>query len=105
MPPSYWNYYFEVDPATNKARPKNLFRDGRKPTNQIYSDMLMAEPEELGLPKTAGELRVIVNGRLAKSFSAYEQSPDDHGIDANGRKLNRIVYRWNGTYYVQQSRR
>lgn len=100
MPPSYWNYYFEIDPATNKALPKKLFREGRKLTNQIYSDMLMAEPQELGLPKTASELRVIVNGRLARSFSAYEQSPDDHGIDANGRKLNRIIYRWNGSYFV-----
>lgn len=99
MPPSYWNYYFEIDPATNKALPKKLFREGRKLTDRIYSDMLMSEPEELGLPKTASELRIIVNGRLAKSFSAYEQSPDERGIDANGRKLRRIIYRWNGRYY------
>ncbi len=105
MPPSYWNYYFEISPATNRALPKNLFRDGRKPTNQIYSDMLMADPEEVGLPKNANELRIIVNGRLARSFSAYEQSPDDRGLDANGRKLLRIVYRWNRRMYVQQSRR
>jgi len=101
MPPSLINYYFEIDPATNKALPKNFFREGRKPTNQIYSDMLMAEPQDLGLPKSAGELRIIVNGKLTPTFSAYEQSPNDRGIDANGRKLRRIVYRWNGTVYAR----
>ncbi len=100
MPPSLINYYFEIDPATNKAVPKNFFREGRKPTNQIYSDMLMAEPQDVGLPKSATELKVIVNGRLAQSFSAYEESLTNRGIDANGRKLHRIVYRWNGRMYV-----
>ena len=100
MPPSFINYYFEIDPATNKALPKNFFRDGRKPTNQIYSDMLMAEPQDVGLPRNATELKIIVNGKMAQSFSAYEESPDERGIDANGRKLRRIVYRWNGRIYV-----
>jgi len=101
MPPSLINYYFEIDPVTNKALPKNFFREGRKPTNQIYSDMLMGEPKDFGLPKNAGELRIIVNGKMAQSFSAYEESPNDRGIDANGRKLRRIVYRWNGTVYAR----
>ena len=101
MPPSLINYYFELDPATNKAGAKNFFREGRKPTNQIYSDMLMAQPEEVGLPKNASELKIIVNGRMAQSFSAYEESPNDRGIDANGRKLRRIVYRWNGRFYAR----
>jgi len=100
MPPSLINYYFEIDPATNKALPKNFFRAGRKPTNQIYSDMLMAEPQEVGLPRNATELKVIVNGRLAPSFSAYEESLNHRGIEANGRRLHRIVYRWNGRIYV-----
>ncbi len=100
MPPSLINYYFEIDPATNRALPKNFFREGRKPTNQVYSDMLMAEPQEVGLPKNASELRVIVNGKMARSFSAFEESSNDRGIDANGRKLHRIVYRWNGRIYV-----
>jgi hypothetical protein len=101
MPPSLINYYFEIDPATNQALPKNFFREGGKPSNRIYSDMLMAEPQELGLPKSASELRIIVNGKMAQSFSAYEESPNDRGIDANGRKLRRIVYRWNGTVYAR----
>lgn len=98
MPPSLINYYFEIDPATNKALPKNLFRDGRKPTNQVYSDMMMGDPKDFGLPKDATELNVIRQGRLALSFSAYEEN-ERGGIDANGRKLRRIVYRWNGHSY------
>ncbi len=100
MPPSLVNYYFEIDPATNKARPRNLFRDGRKPTNQVYSDMIMGEPKDFGLPKDAVELNVIRQGRLASSFSAYEETENGR-IDANGRKLRRIIYRWNGRVYVR----
>jgi hypothetical protein len=37
-------------------------------------------------------------------FSAYLASPDDRGIDANGRKIQRVVYRWNGRYYTGLSR-
>jgi hypothetical protein len=100
MPPSLVNYYFEIDPATNKALPRNLFRDGGKPTNQIYSDMMMGEPKDFGLPTDAAELNVIRQGRLAPSFSAYEESERGR-IDANGRKLRRIVYRWNGRSYTR----
>jgi len=101
MPPSLINYYFEIDPATNKAVAKNLFRDGRKLTNQVYSDMMMGEPKYFGLPKDAMELSVIRQGHFASSFSAYEESERGR-IDANGRKLRRIVYRWNGRSYVRQ---
>jgi len=99
MPPSFVYYYFAIDPKTNKAEPKNIFRRGNKLTNKIYSDMLMAEPKDVGLPGDASELNIIRNGRLASSFSAYEQ--DDRGrIDASGKRMNRIVYRWNGRFYV-----
>lgn len=100
MPPSLVNYYFEIDRATNQALPKNLFREGRKPTNQVYSDMMMGEPKDFGLPKDAVELNVIRQGRLAASFSAYEESERGR-IDANGRKLRRIVYRWKGRFYAR----
>lgn len=100
MPPTLINFYFVIDPKTNQAVPKNLFRDGNKPTNTIYSAMLMSDPGDLGLPKNASELRVISNHRLAQTFSAYDE--DDSGkIDSNGRKLRRIVYRWNGRFYVR----
>ena len=95
FPPSVTSYFFELDPATNKAHPKNLFKEGSKLTNQIYSDMLMGEPKDLGLPPDATELNIIRNHRLAPTFSAYAQ--DDKGkIDG---RLRRIIYRWNGRFY------
>jgi len=54
--------------------------------------------KDLGLPPGTGELKIIRRHRLAPSFSAYEE--DEHGrIDDNGRRLRRIVYRWNGRFY------
>src|ERR1700687_3982413 len=100
MPPSFVYYYFEIDPKTNKAIPKKIFKDGKKLTNEIWSAMLLSEPQDLGLPKDATELNIIRNKRLAPSFSAYEE--DERGkIDANGRKFRRIVYRWNGRFYAR----
>lgn len=102
MPPSRLYYYFAIDPVTNKALPAKIFKDGKKLTNEIYSDMLMDDPADLGLPKAATELNIIRNGRLAPSFSSYEV--DDRGrIHGNqNRNLNRIIYRWNGRFYVPQ---
>lgn len=100
MPPSMVFYYFAIDPVTNKAVPKKMFKDGNKFTNQIYSDMLMAEPKDAGLPANASELNVIVNGRLAPSFSAYHQ--DDQGrVKVNDQRFRRIIYRWNGSFYTR----
>src|ERR1043166_2535457 len=100
MPPSLVSYYFGIDPVTNKALPKKIFKVGNKLTNEIFSEMLMAEPKDIGLPASASELNIIVNGRLAPSFSAYEQ--DDHGrIKANDQRFRRIIYRWNGSFYTQ----
>jgi hypothetical protein len=100
MPPSLYYYYFAIDPRTNKAVPKKMFKDGKKLTNEIYSDMLMDYPRSFGLPKDASELNIIRKGRLAPSFSAYEVS--EHGrIHGNqNQNLNRIIYRWNGRFYV-----
>jgi len=98
MPPSMVYYYFTLDPVTNKAVPRKIFKEGNKLTNQIYSDMLLADPRDAGLPANASELNVIVKGRLAPSFSAYDAN--EHGrIEASGRKFHRIVYRWNGRFY------
>jgi len=100
FPPSLLSYYFAIDPKTNQAVPKNIFKEDNKLTNEIYSDMLMGEPKDFGLPKDAVELNIIRNGRLAPAFSAYEQ--DEHGkIDD---RLNRIIYRWNGKFYVRSRR-
>ncbi len=98
MPPSMVYYYFTIDPVTNKAAPKKIFKDGNKFTNQVYSDMLLADPKDIGLPANASELNVIVNGRMAPSFSAYDQNERGR-IEASGRKFHRIIYRWNGRFY------
>src|SRR6266511_4016519 len=100
MPPGLTYYYFRVDQDTGKAVPKNLFRDGKKLSNKIYSAMLFGKPADFGLPKNAGELGVIRRSRLAATFSAYED--DEQGpVDDNGRRLRRVVYRWNGRYYAK----
>ncbi|HLN97272.1 MAG TPA: hypothetical protein VK208_02200 [Pyrinomonadaceae bacterium] len=99
MPPGLTYYYFRIDRNTGKAMPKNLFRDGKKLSNEIYSAMLFGKPDDFGLPKDAGELDVIRGTRLAQTFSAYEDI-EGRGIDDNGRKLRRIVYRWNGRFYT-----
>jgi hypothetical protein len=100
FPPALVSYYFAIDPRTNHAVPKKIFKEDNKLTNEIYSDMLMGDPKDFGLPKDATELNIIRNGRLAPSFSAYEQ--DEHGkIDD---RLTRVIYRWNGKFYARSAR-
>jgi hypothetical protein len=100
MPPSLISYYYVIDGATNHAVPKKIFKVGNKLTNEIYSEMLMAEPQDIGLPASASELNIIRNGTLAPSFSAYEQ--DDQGrVKANDQRFRRLVYRWNGKFYAR----
>ena len=99
MPPSMVYYYFVIDPVTHKAVPKKIFKEGNKLTNVIYSDMLLADPKDAGLPANASELNVIVKGRLAPSFSAYDQNERGR-IEASGRKFHRVIYRWNGRFYL-----
>jgi hypothetical protein len=96
MPPSMVYYYFVIDPKTNNVLPRKMFKRRTKLTNEIYSEMLLGEPKDFSLPKDAGELNIIRKGRLAPSFSAYEQ---------DGKKMNRIVYRWNGRFYVARQRK
>jgi hypothetical protein len=103
MPPTLVYYYFVIDPKTNKAVPKKLFKEGAKLTNEIYSAMLFSEPKDLGLPKDDGELKIIHRHRLAPTFSVYEES-ERGKIDDNGRKLRRIIYRWNGRFYAVRNR-
>jgi len=101
MPPSLASYFFVIDPGTSKAMPKKLFKDGNRLTNRVYSAMLLSDPADLGLPKDASEMKVIRSNSLAPSFSVYEET-DLGKIDANGRKLRRIVYRWNGKFYARR---
>jgi len=103
MPPRSVNYYFTIDPKTNRAIPKNLFREGKRLTNEIHSALLFAEPVPLGLPPDANMLKIIKNKALVKSFSTFED--DERGaIDNLGQKLRRVVYRWNGRFYLHPPR-
>jgi len=97
MPPSLVSYFFAID-RQGRATPKKIFRTGGRLTNEIYSAMLMAEPSDLNLPDNASELNIIRKGKLAPSFSAYEEH-ERGAIDANGRKLRRVVYRWKARFY------
>lgn len=100
FPPSLVSYYFAINPKTNLAVPKKIFKEENQLTNEIYSDMLMGDPKDFGLPKDATELNIIRNGRLAPTFSAYEQ--DEHGkIDD---RLRRVIYRWHGKFYARNVR-
>jgi hypothetical protein len=99
MPPSLLNYYFLIDSKTGKAMPKKLFNVGDKLTNEVYSAMLMNEPADVGLSKSAEALKIFSGNRLAQTFSSYEENKRGK-IDDNGRKLRRIIYRWNGQFYA-----
>jgi hypothetical protein len=92
MPPSLVSYFFAIDSKTRRAVPKKIFRDGRQMTNKAYSAMLLGG-------SSIPELRIIRNHRLASSFSAYEES-ERGTIRDSGRRLSRIVYRWNGKFYA-----
>ncbi|HEY6047363.1 MAG TPA: hypothetical protein VIU65_12215 [Pyrinomonadaceae bacterium] len=93
MPPSLVSYFFVIDAKTNQAVPKNIFKEGRKLTNQISSAML------LGDLKTPPELKINGRQTLNSTFSVYHDS-ERGTIDDSGRTLQRIVYRWNGRFYT-----
>jgi hypothetical protein len=90
--PSLTNYYFVIDPKTNHAVHKNLFKGDHGPANEISSAMLFnASP--------ASEPLKIVRGQtLAPSFSIYIDDANGK-IDDNGRTLSRKILRWNGKIY------
>lgn len=97
--PELTNYYFTIDPKTNRAIPKKLFQSDDGPTNQITSALLMSDPEDFDLPAEAVALKVIDNHKLASSFSIYDEVFEGGAIDDNGRKLNRKVLKWDGKIY------
>lgn len=83
--PTLTNYYFVIDPVTNRAVPKKLFASKHGPTNQVTSAM----PFNDG-PGNAGPLNIIRRQAFARSFSVYTD---------NGRRLSRSIKRWNGKLY------
>ena len=90
--PSLTNYYFVIDPKTNHAVPKNLFKGDHGPTNEISSAMLFNE--------TGGSapLKIVRGQTLAPSFTIYVDDANGK-IDDNGRTLSRKILRWNGRVY------
>ena len=98
MPPSVRNYYYVINPRSNQAEPKRLFKDGKTFTNEISSAMLLNVTSDS--PKIAEELKVIRGNRLAPAFMVYNDDPDGR-ISADGRTFRRTSYRWNGRFYSQ----
>ena len=90
--PSLTNYYFAIDPRTNHAVPKNLFRGDHGPTNEISSAML------LGATPASEPLKIVRANTLAKSFTIYIDDANGK-IDDNGRTLTRKIMHWNGNVY------
>jgi hypothetical protein len=96
--PELTNYYFTIDPKTNRAVPKKLFESEKGLTNEIASALLMNDPVDFELPAEAVALKVIDAHKFAKSFSIYAEDTDGK-IDDNGRTLTRKVLKWNGKIY------
>jgi len=92
LTPSLTNYYFVIDPRTQKAVPKNLFRGDHGPTNKISSAML------LSAAPASEPLQIMRSHALAKSFTIYVDDPNGK-IDDNGRTLSRKLLHWNGRMY------
>ncbi|HKN82481.1 MAG TPA: hypothetical protein VJW17_03550, partial [Pyrinomonadaceae bacterium] len=92
--PTLTNYYFVLDPKTNKAVPKKLFAGEHGPTNEISSSMLFGDVSPARAP-----LNIIRRGgTLAPSFNVYVEGPDGK-IEDNGRTYSRTVMHWNGKIY------
>src|SRR4029079_16537369 len=67
MPPETTNYYFAIDPVSNRAIPRKIFKVGGKLTNNISSAILFREhgPNDTPAPM------VIQRNHLARTFSVY----------------------------------
>ncbi len=100
MPPTTTNYYYTIDPKTNQAVPKKIFKEGRKLTNEMSSARVIGELSELGLPRNAIEMTIIRRNHLLPTFSTYAE---EYSGEDNGRRILRTVFRWNGRYYATRA--
>ena len=93
MPPSLYTTcsIYTIDPRSQRAIPKKLFKEGRKLTNKFTWDNYLFEDEKLAARWRAPE--IIRNGRLASRF--YVDTLFKH-------RLVRNAYVWNGKYYAHQ---
>jgi len=97
--PYVTNYYFSIDPQTQRVVSKKLFREGRRLTNKITSAMILSEAANLRLPSSGDELQIIVNKKLAPGFSSFHDDAKGR-LNDNGRRLRRKFHSWNGRFYV-----
>ena len=79
--PSVTNYYFAIDPRTNQAVPKKLFKGDHGPTNEISSTLLLNDTRP-------DPLKIVTGQTLARSFSVY-----------TGDGVVRKIMRWDGKLY------
>lgn len=98
--PYITNYYFVIDKRSGKAVPKNLFREGRRLTNKITSALIMSDIGDSSSSHSNAEMKIVSGNRLAKTFNIYRDDLNG-AIDDNGRTLGRVVYRWNGQFYLK----
>lgn len=97
--PTMTSYFFTIDKKSSRAVPKKMFKDFEGVmTNEITSQMLLGEPEEYGLPRRAEALKVIVSGRLSKSFDVFKDTGETFGEDDH-QKFSKLTLRWNGKFY------
>ena len=96
--PMVINYYFTIDKRTNRAVPKNLFKDEKGLTNTITSMMLLEEPEEYGLPPKTEPLVIFKNGRMNRSFVVLDDIGEKVGNDKHAAFKNTTL-RWNGKFF------
>lgn len=92
LTPELTNYYFVIDPRSNQAVPKNIFRGDQGPTNQITSAMLFNATPSME------PLKIIRGRTLSSSFVIYFDN-EKGKIDDNGRMLSRKMLRWDGKMY------
>jgi hypothetical protein len=93
LTPSLTNYYFTIDPRSNRAVPMNLFKGDHGVTNEISSALLLGDTAAASAP-----LQILRGHALAKSFTIYIDDANGK-IDDNGRTLSRKILRWNGKVY------
>ena len=78
--PTATNYYFVIDPRTNHATPKKLFKGDHGPTNEISSSILLSDARP-------DPLKIVRGQTLARSFTVY---------DGDGK---RKILHWDGKLY------
>ncbi len=62
--------------------------------------MIMSAGEGSTSTDNNTEMKIVSGNRLARTFNIYRDDPNGK-IDDNGRTLRRVIYRWNGQFYLK----